>query len=432
MDRRTLLLLAGSLGLSACSVGPAPGPYPAGGIGPAGPYAPGTGPSGPESLNGLPPGTPPGYAPTGPVAILLPLSGRLAGIGQAMGEAAQLALAAPGSPPLLSEDTGGTPEGAAAAARTALAGGARLILGPLTAPETAAAAPIALGAGVPMLAFTNDSTVARPGVWTLGITPGQQVRQLVRAGQRQGRTRFAALLPDSPLGQLMGQALAAATSAAALPSPTIRFHSGSMGSINTTARSLSDYDGRWGPIEAQIRAARATGTLAGRRQAASLRKSVPPPPPFDALLLADTGETLHELAAVLSYYVVGRPSVQIMGPSLWADPRSGAGHLPGAWYAAPETSSRAAFVASYAARYGGAPPGVADLGYDAGGLARFLAAGGYRPADLTAPRGFAGTDGWLVLRPDGHVRRGLAVYAVGGAGGPQLVQPPSAGPGAGV
>ncbi len=380
----------------------------------------------------MPAGAGPGYAANGPVAILLPLTGRLAGIGQAMGQAAQLALAAPGAPPLLTEDTGGTPQGAAAAARTALAGGARLILGPLTAPETAAAAPIALGAGVPMLAFTNDPSVARPGVWTLGITPGQQVRALVRAGARQGRTRFAALLPDSPLGQLMGQALATATAAASLPSPTIRFHSGSMGSINASARSLSDYDGRWGPIEAQIRAARAAGTVEGRRQAMALRKQVPPPPPFDALLLADTGETLHELAAVLSYYVVGRPAVQIMGPSLWADPASGAAHLPGAWYAAADASARDAFVAAFAGRYGGTPPGVADLAYDAGGLARFLAANGYQAADLTAPRGFAGTDGWLVLRPDGHVQRGLAVYAVGGAAGARLVQPPPAGPGAGV
>ncbi len=54
-----------------------------------------------------------------------------------------------------------------------------MILGPVTSTETALVAPIAQRAGVPVLAFTNDQTVSQPGVWTLGITPGQQVRRLV-------------------------------------------------------------------------------------------------------------------------------------------------------------------------------------------------------------------------------------------------------------
>jgi Periplasmic binding protein len=420
MRRRSLLLLAGSLGLSACSAGPE-------GYGPGTPYSLGGGPSGPESLTAPFAGRGEG-ASSAPVAILLPLSGRLAGIGQAMLAGAELALSTPGAPSLLHEDTGGTPEGAAAAAQAALAGGARLILGPLTAPETAAAANVTLAAGVPMLAFTNDPAMARPGVWTLGITPGEQVRTLVRAASRQGRIRFAALLPDTAFGRLMGQALAAATQSAGLSPATIRFHSGGMASINATARSLSDYAGRWGPIEKQIHMAEATGTTQGRRQAAALRRSVPPPPPFDALLLADTGDALAEAAAVLSYYVVGPPSVQFMGPALWADPQSGARHLPGAWYAGPDPSPREAFVAAYTQRAGSQPPGVADLAYDAGGLARVLAQSGYSTATLTQPAGFAGTDGWLVLDADGHVRRGLAVFAVHGPAGPQLVQPPPPGP----
>ena len=59
--------------------------------------------------------------------------------------AAQLALDGPGAPPLDVKDTGGTPEGAAAAAQSAIAEGAGLILGPLTSPETAAVAPVARG-----------------------------------------------------------------------------------------------------------------------------------------------------------------------------------------------------------------------------------------------------------------------------------------------
>ncbi|MDE2580679.1 MAG: penicillin-binding protein activator [Rhodospirillales bacterium] len=421
MRRRSFLLLAGSLGLSGCSMGPGEG-------GPYSPYSAGGATSGPESLAGL--GA--GQGASGPVAILLPFSGRYAAVAEPMFQAAELALSGPGAPPLLKQDTGGTPQGAAAAVQAALRSGARLILGPLTAPETNAAASVAAASGVPMLAFTNDPAVARPGVWTLGITPGEQVRNLVGAAQRQGRTRFAALLPDSAFGRLMAQALADATRAAALPPPAIRFHSGGMASINQTARALSDYAGRWGPIERKMREARASGTAAGRREAAALRKSVPPPPPFDALLLADTGVALEELSAVLAYYVVGPPSVRIMGPALWADPASGSRHLPGAWFVQPASDSRAGFVSAYTQRYGNPPPGIADLAYDAGGLALVAARAGYGADALTQARGFSGADGWLVLLADGHVRRGLGVFAVGGPSGPRLVQPPPVSPGAAV
>ncbi|MDE2006255.1 MAG: penicillin-binding protein activator [Rhodospirillales bacterium] len=420
MRRRSLLLLGTGLGLGGCAVdseGGYGGFYPIPSAGSAAGYG------APESLGAAPARRAPLGAPSGPVGLLVPLSGQLAAIGAPLRNAAALALAEPGSPPVLVEDTAGSPDGAARAAAALTGRGARMLLGPLTAAETSAAAPAATGAGVPMLAFTNDPGAARPGVWTLGITPGQQVRALVRQAMHDGRTRFAALLPDTPFGRLMADGLSAATREAGSGPPTIRFHGGGMASINGAARALSDYAGRWGPIEAKIRAASAAGTLAGRREAAKLRKSVPPPPPFDALLLADTGEALSEVVAVLDYYVVGPPSVRIMGPALWADPRSGAGRLPGSWYAAPDPDLRRGFAAAYAARYGAPPPGLADLAYDAGALARVLAPLGDSSEALTSAAGFAGADGLLVLRPDGHVRRGLAVFSVARDGG-HLVAPP--------
>jgi branched-chain amino acid transport system substrate-binding protein len=321
------------------------------------------------------------------------------------------------------KDTGGSPQGAAAAAQAALAAGAGIILGPLTSPEAAAVAPVARTANVAVLAFTNDPSQAQPGVWTLGITPGQQVRRLVAAVQAQGRTQIAALLPDSDFGHVLGQALTQAATANGLPEPNIRFHGAGMGSINTTARDLSGYANRRGPIEAQIKAARALGTPEGRRQAQDLAKSAIPPPSFTALLLADTGEALAEVASVLPYYDVDRSQVQIMGPSLWASPSSGSGQLPGAWYAAPDPAARSALEQGYAAKYGGPPPAVADLAFDAASIARVLGAnGGFSIAALTQAAGFLGADGWLELLSDGQVRRGLAVFRVE-RGGPQIIEP---------
>lgn len=359
------------------------------------------------------------------MAILLPLTGPRGDVGQSMLHAAELALAAPGAPVLLSKDTGGTPEGAAAAARASVAAGAGLILGPLTSAETMAVAPIAREAGIAVLAFTNDPAQAQPGVWTLGITPAQQVRRLVGAVQDQGKDRFAALVPDNAFGHAMEQGLLRAASARGVATPTTRTYApgAGMGAITAAVRDISDYANRRGPLDARVRAARAAGGAEGRQAAAEMGKASVPPPPMDALLLADTGEPLTEIAALLPYFDIDRGAVRILGPAQWADPSTQSGQFPGAWYAAPDPAARAEFAAAYTAKYGTSPTPVADLAVDAAAIARLLAAGpGFSVAGLTAPSGFVGVDGPLALQSDGQVRRALAVFEIQ-RGGAQMVAP---------
>ncbi|HUZ63182.1 MAG TPA: penicillin-binding protein activator [Acetobacteraceae bacterium] len=409
MIRRTFVLLSATLALAACAVGPYGGP---------GSYG------APQSLGQAPPGA---VAPAGRrVAILLPLSGPMAGIGQAMLNAAKLALSGPGSPPLESFDTQGSPAGAAAAAQQAIAQKAGLILGPLTAPETAAVAPVARAAGVNVLAFTNDSQQAGPGVWTLGISPGQQVGRLVRAAQAGGRTRLAALVPNSPFGQSLASALSQDAASAGDPPPRIQTYGGSFASMNAAARDISDYANRRGPLDARIKAANSQGTAAGRVLAHRLARQPIPPAPFDGLLLAATGENLREMATLLPYYDMAQPQVRLMGPMLWAQQASqiaGVSGLAGAWYPAPDPTTRIPFTVQYTQAYGSAPPLVADLAFDAAAIARVAADGpGFTAGALTSPAGFTGVDGPIVLTQGGHVRRGLALFRIAPGGG-TMIQP---------
>ena len=118
--------------------------------------------------------------------------------------------------------------------------------------------------------------------------------------------------------------------------------------MNGTIRAVSGYADRRGPLDAQIRAARAQHDADGRRKAAELARAPIPPAPFDALLLADTGEALATIAALLPYYDVDQPAVRVLGPALWASPaaRAGAG-LGGALYAAPDPATRSDFDQRY-------------------------------------------------------------------------------------
>jgi|HubBroStandDraft_1064217.scaffolds.fasta_scaffold42029_2 branched-chain amino acid transport system substrate-binding protein len=326
---------------------------------------------------------PVGPAVSGPVAILLPLTGKLAEIGQPMLRAAQLAMAVQGSPVLDVKDTGGTPDGAAQAAVEAIAAGDRMILGPLTSAETAQVAPIARRAGVPVLAFTNDTAQSQPGVWPLGITPGQQVRRLMGAVRDSGNVPVAALLPDNDFGKAMGDELTRIAAAASQPAPFVRMI---------------------GPGPEDI--VSAVNELAGMATPGE-------PPPFGSILLASTGSDLKVFAKAFADAKIDRAKVQILGPALWVDPASGSSAMPGGWFAMPDPAARLDLIHDFTAAYKAPPPPLADLAYDAASIARVLGGQGrMNLAGLTQPVGFAGVDGWFALLPEGQVRRGLAVFRV--------------------
>ena len=325
----------------------------------------------------------PGGADSGPVAILLPLSGRLADIGKPMLRAAQLALSVAGSPPLLVKDTGGTPDGAARAAQEAIEAGARMILGPVTSPETAQVAPIARRAGVPVLAFTNDQAQSQPGIWTMGISPGQQVQRLWGAMKAEAGGPIAAILPDNDFGKAMGDELTRLAASEGRPAPFVRMHGPGKDAIVSAVNELAGL------------------AIADR------------PPPFGAILLAMTGGDLRVFEKALKDAKIDRGKVKILGPALWVDPASGSAAVAGAWFAMPDPETRRDMAKEFEAKFKDTPPPRVDLAYDAASVARVLAGQGRLTVQgLTQPAGFAGVDGWFALSMDGQVRRGLAVFRV--------------------
>ena len=375
MLRRAFVLLAGTLGLAACQP-PAAGQYPGSGYGPS---------TGAPSLSRNDAG-PPSAAKgdQNPIAILLPLSGRMADIGRPMLRGAQLALSVPGSPTLEIKDTSGTPDGAAEAAREAIADGAKMILGPLTSTETAQVAVVARQAGVPVLAFTNDQAQSQPGVWTLGITPGQQVRRLWGMARETGHMPIAAMLPDTDIGKAMADELSRIASVDGQPPPFVRMNG--PGAENITA-AVSEMVAAAGGVDQPL--------------------------PYGAILLGSTGSDLRDFAKAFADAHIDRSKIQILGPALWVDPDSGSAAMVGAWFAMPDPDARRDFTANYLAAYKAPASPLADLANDGAAIARVLASQGrLNSSGLVQPTGFNGVDGWFALLPDGQVRRGLAVFRV--------------------
>lgn len=336
---------------------------------------------------------PPAEAETVEVGLLLPLSGANAALGQAMLQAAQMAVFDLGDERFTLDvrDTEAL-GGPAAASQQLVAEGAQIVLGPIFAAQVTQAAPAVRAAGVPMVAFSTDVTVAGDGVYVMGVLPGLQVSRVVGYASAQGLKRIGVLAPSSAFGQ---------TVVAALNRAAPRF--------GAAVAQVGYYD----PAETD---------MSGPVQ----RLNPGGAPPFDALLLPEGAPRLTSIAPLLSYFGIDTTKVRLLGTALWDDralAREPA--LLGGWFAAPQPEQWTRFAQRYRSLYGSEPPRIASLAYDATALAAVLGrsgGAGFGPEALTGASGFSGVDGVFRFRPDGQVERGLAVFELQ-AGGPVVIDP---------
>ena len=179
-------------------------------------------------------------------AILLPLSGRNAALGQAMLNAAKLAIFdfADRRLELLPVDTKGTPKGAQEAAAAAIGDYAQIILGPLLSTSVRAVAPSARAAGVPVIAFSSDRSVAGSGVYTMGFVPADQVRRVVKYAFQKSLTRFAILAPDNTYGSTVVKALKRTIEIIGAKLVDSKFYNPRSDDFADVVRGLARYDSR--------------------------------------------------------------------------------------------------------------------------------------------------------------------------------------------
>lgn len=332
------------------------------------------------------------------IGMVLPLSGfgPQAVTAKGMKQAGELALFELDNPlvQLIVKDDRGTPRGAAEAAEEAIRDGAEVIVGPLTAPAVAAAAPAARRAGVPLLTFSNDRRVAGEGVYLLSILPEQEIQRIVAYAAAKGKRRFAALIPDDAYGAVVEPAFRQAVAAA-----------------GGTVAAVSRY-----PLEANAMLAPV------RALADEVRRSADTATPIDALLIAAGAEMLPQIDPILTYAGISSDRIQLLGTGGWDTPN--AGRSPAfvrGWYPGPDPHGWADFVQRFSRSFGQAPPRLASLAYDAVSIAIILGAAEpgqrYTAAALTRPAGFTGVDGHLRFAPSGLPERALAVLELQTFGG---------------
>ncbi|WP_299816496.1 penicillin-binding protein activator [uncultured Jannaschia sp.] len=323
------------------------------------------------------------------VALLVPQGSSRstdAVVARSLENAARLAVAdlGGGSVTLDVYATQGTPAGATSAANAALAAGAQVILGPLYADNAAAAGVAAAGSGVPVLSFSNNTSVAGGNVWVLGNTFENTARRVLGFAAAQGRNRVLVTHADDENGRIANAAVqTAARGSGAQITGAVPYQLSQQG-IAAVAPQI-------------VERAEATGTNA-------------------VFLTGNTSGDLPVISALLSEQGLGDEETRFLGLTRWDIPTDALSlpGLQGGYFALPDPGPMAQFNARYAAAYGTQPHSLASLAYD--GVAAIGAIAGQGRTvgrgTLTSGAGFAGTGGVFRLRGDGTNDRALAVAQI--------------------
>jgi branched-chain amino acid transport system substrate-binding protein len=318
------------------------------------------------------------------IALLVPLTGPNAGVGESIANAANLAVL----------DTGGarirvtmydTAPGAVAAAQKAVAEGNKVILGPLLADDVRSVAAIGRAARVPLVSYSNDTSVAGNGTFLMGYVPTQSVERVVDYARSKGMTRFAGLVPNGLYGQRAATQLIRSVEAAGGQVVAVENFDRSPGSITAAITRMSKLSA------------------------------------YDAVLIADSGRIAIQAVPLIRKN--GGASARILGTELWNTEgqlaRSPA--MQGAWFASVSDGFYNQLATKYRARFGKSPYRLASLGYDSVLLVTKIAAdwrvgAAFPIAKLSDPGGFAGIDGAFRFGRDGIAERALEVQQVNASG----------------
>lgn len=314
------------------------------------------------------------------VALLVPLSGQNAAVGQSIANATTMALldTNAGNLRITTYDTA---TGASAAASRAMADGNKLVLGPLMGEDTRDIVKVTRQSAVPLISFSNDITTAARDVFVMGHIPGQSVERTVDFARAKGFTRFGAIVPNGEYGDRVGAALSDAVKGAGGTLVGVEKYDRSNTSIIAASRRLTDKGG------------------------------------FDAVLIAD-GARLSALAAGQFAKATQKP--KFLGTELWSGESSIAASptLRGAWFSAVSDARFKQFVDSYKSRFGAQPHRIATLGYDAVLLTLRVAKDWSPGRDFPTTKlldkgGFLGLDGPFRFSSNGIGQRAMEVRELG-------------------
>jgi ABC-type branched-subunit amino acid transport system substrate-binding protein len=334
-------------------------------------------------------------------AILLPLSGAYQSVGTELRKAVDMAVIslAPPQFEVIYIDTAKAP---AEAAYAAIAADADIIIGPVFSSHTAAIAPIAIENRIPVLSFSNNSTITNPGVWIMGQQPEHEMEAVLSYAMASlaaienippEQARIAIVTNDTAYGRtLRDYSIRHLITAGAAQPAQLLLDQTVLENENRLQQSIRQF-ARWTKEN--------------------------PSPEFDMVIICGDADFTLTVAPVLVWHDLDPAKVRFVGSSQWnrADMITEPS-LQGGLYATLPTDRRQRFEKVWNTYFTEPPGDLAPLGFDAVAVASLMTGDATTDNEdmannvLLRETGFAGFSGVFRFYPDGSHRRHLEVRQI--------------------
>lgn len=364
------------------------------------------------------------------IALLLPTSGEYAEIGQHLLRSAQLALFDSNNKNMLLYplDTKGSPEGAQLAIKKAIEQGVDITIGPLLSSSVDAVTPFATGDMI-MFPFSSNIKVASNKVFLNSFNPQEQARTIAKKAVDLRRKSFAALIPNTPYGQMVFQTFQ--NEIRSLTGKEIKYAfydpekidiSPQLDMITNMEETTNIYNKEIKALEKEFKAIGSAMDDDKLARLEEMRKSKPQPViDFDALFIPSNGEDLPLIASQLAFFDIDAKDVLLLGTSTWNNQdvlKNRGEYLKNSIFPALPEEGIHDFEKTYFNSYGKTPHPFSTFAYDSIQLlSDFHHLHGNQvnklPSYLSTEFGFNGLNGAFRFNQQGIPERQYAFKSIG-------------------
>ena len=281
------------------------------------------------------------------IGIFAPLSGSRQPYGKQIQQGAELAFFQLADPKLelIYFDTSNS-DALASLAQSAVQAEIDIAIGPLFSDAAEQVFPTLRRHNIPLLSLSNNSQIAKPGLWVLGFLPEQQIDSLIAATMLNGYGDIAILSDQSAYGAQLTAHIVSRLKEFGLAPANVMIVDGTVGADDEGLIANLKQFTRYRPLEED-------------------EFVEDKPVPYDAVIIAGGGGFILKVAPLLSYYDLGPDRVLYLGTDLWTNAALVTEpSLQSAFVATLDPTLRADFSKRYQAVFDMPSSTLGQLGFD--------------------------------------------------------------------
>ena len=346
------------------------------------------------------------------IGVLLPLTGENKQIGNLILNALEMALFQSNNKnlKLIIRDTRADAQTTKNVFEDLIDNDVRVFIGPLYSKSLASIEGFVSEKNIKVFALTNNSNLAKKGIWTFGVGPQQQTSTILDFIISRGNKNIGFLLPDNSNGYLLYETIEKVLKKNNLIPTRVEFFKNDIESqreaANKISRGFKEYEEGLRQIEEALESKDPEGFSINNE---NLKR------PLDSIFIGASGQTLTILASQLQYSSVDPKEVSYVGTSSWEDASIlQEPALKGGFFATTSELLQKDIKKTYSVVYGSDIPKVAMVAYDILSLLNAVLNenGEIEYKNLVNESGYLGSRGLFRLKYDGTVERTFQIKKI--------------------